>query len=97
MLIKCTLESFIFGVVYGLYFLKCTRKGKLYFAGRWEYVSNQAILFHFLSIVSMCGFILIVFNMAMPRLVSITFLQYLSHTIGMVLVGFSLVYFLPKI
>ena len=35
MLIKCTLESFIFGVLYGLYFLEYTKKDLLYFSGRW--------------------------------------------------------------
>lgn len=35
MLVKCTLESFIFGVVYGLYWLKYTKKDLLYFSGRW--------------------------------------------------------------
>jgi len=35
MLVKCTLESFIFGVAYGLFWLKYTRKELLYFSGRW--------------------------------------------------------------
>lgn len=97
MLIKCTFQSFIFGVVYGLYFLQYTRKDLLYFCGRWEYKSWGAVIGHFVSVCLVCGFIGSIFNVLLPKLIGVIFLDYLSHTIGMILMGFSIVYLLPRI
>lgn len=97
MLVKCTFESFIFGVAYGLYFLPYTKKDLLYFCGRWEYASWKAVIGHFVSITLVCGMIGMVFIVILPKVLAVTFLDYLSHTVGMILMGFSIVYLLPKI
>ncbi len=97
MLAKCTLESFIFGVMYGLYFLKYTKSNLLYFSGRWQYPSWKSIFGHFAAIAIICGVFGGIFIVLIPKLVKVTFLIYLSNTLGMVLIGFSLVYVLPII
>ena len=97
MLVKCTLESFIFGVLYGLYFLKYTKKDLLYFSGRWEYATWTSIFGHFAAIALICGLFGGLFIVLIPKLVQVSFIDYLSNTVGMILIGFSLVYFLPII
>lgn len=96
MLVKCTMESFIFGVAYGLYFLSYKRKDLLYFCGRWRYVSWNAVLGHFASTVLVCGLIGGIFNLMLPALIG-GVLSYISNTIGAVLMGFSIVCLLPQI
>ncbi len=97
MLVKCTMESFVFGIVYGLYFMKSTYKDKLYFAGRWNYNSYKSAFLHFLTILLIVGLIGGIFIIGLPRILKFTFLDYLSHTIGMILVGFSIIFIVPKI
>jgi hypothetical protein len=97
MLVKCTFESFIFGIMYGLYFLKLTQKDKLYFSGRWEYYNKRCAIEHLLTTIALCGAILLVFIIGIPKLVKVTFWDYLSNSIGMILIGFCLAYVLPKI
>lgn len=97
MLVKCTLESFIFGVMYGLYFLNYNKKGLLYFSGRWQYATWTSIFVHFAAIALICGFSAGIFVVLIPKFILVTFVDYLSFTLGMVLIGFSLVYILPMI
>lgn len=97
MLVKCTFESFIFGIIYGLFFLKYDKKDLLYFSGRYTYDSWKAVALHILSIVLVCGTIVTIFIIVLPKMVHVTFLDYLSHTIGMILTGFAIVWVLPKI
>lgn len=87
----------MFGILYGLYFLKVSNKGKKYFAGRWNYPKYQSAVYHLLATVAVTVPILLVFNVLIPKFVQVTFLDYFSHTIGMILTGFSLAYFLPKV
>jgi cellulose synthase/poly-beta-1,6-N-acetylglucosamine synthase-like glycosyltransferase len=96
MLVKCTLESFIFGVAYGLYFLKYTKKDLLFFSGRWEYSTWSAIFGHFATIAVICVTLGGIFIVLLPRILKVTFLDYLSNTAGMILIGFTIVYLLPK-
>ena len=100
MLIKCTFESFIFGIIYGLYFLNLTSdsitREKLYFAGRWSYVSKRAAFQHISTTVLMCGLIAVTFVFVLPKMVEATFFHYLSYSVGSALMGFSLIFFMPK-
>ncbi len=50
-----------------------------------------------MAIALVCGSIGAVFIVALPRIFKVTFLDYSSHTMGMILMGFSIVYLLPKI
>ncbi len=101
MLIKCTFESFIFGIIYGLYFLNLISmnltKEKLYFAGRWSYVSRRAAFQYLSSTFLLCGLIAMTFIFVLPKFIETTFFHYLSYNIGSTLMGFSLIYFIPKL
>jgi hypothetical protein len=77
--------------------LKVSNKGKKYFAGRWNYPYFQSAVYHLLATVFVTVPFLLIFNVIIPKYVKITFLDYFSHSIGMILTGFSLAYFLPKI
>jgi len=37
-----------------------------------------------------------IFIVLLPRILQLTFLDYLSNTAGMILIGFAIVYLLPK-
>jgi hypothetical protein len=97
MLVKCTLESFIFGVMYGLYFLQYNKKGLLYFSGRWKYATWTSIFIHFAAVALICGLISGLFIILIPKFLIVAFFDYLSYTLGIMLIGFSLVYILPII
>lgn len=83
--------------MYGLYFLKCTQEDKLYYAGRWQYMSNPAMIAFILTLLAIIVGIAAVFVVIIPHFVRIIFIDYLSNTIGVIAIGFSLIYIVPKI
>ena len=52
---------------------------------------------HFAGIALIGGICGGIFIVLLPKFVHITFLDYMFNTIGMVLIGFSIVYLLPKV
>lgn len=101
MLIKCTFESFIFGIIYGLYFINLTKKDltkeKLYFAGRWSYWSKRDRFQHISTMILLCGLITVIFVFVLPKIYQQTYFHYISYTIGSTLTGFTLIFYIPKL
>jgi hypothetical protein len=83
--------------MYGLYFLKCTEEDKLYYAGRWEYKSKGAMIGFMATLLLITIGFALVFIVVIPKFVQIIFIDYLSNTIGVFAIGFSLIYLVPKI
>lgn len=84
-----------------MYFLnlinKDITKEKLYFAGRWSYKSRRASFEHISTIILVCGVIAVIFVFVLPKIYQDTFFHYLSYTVGSTLIGFSLIFFIPKL
>ena len=97
MLLKCTLESYIFGIAYGLYFLDYKMDDLLYFSGRWEYKSARTAFYHIFTTIVVSALIAVIFAVVIPHFVRHVFYDYLISSIGMTLAGFALTFIIPKI
>lgn len=96
MLLKCTLQSFIFGWIYALYFLKVTEEEKMYFTGQWNYTSWSGMILHVLTIVASCITVAAVFVVLIPSIITNILLGYIVNTLGMTATGFLSIYLSSK-